>query len=134
MERQPCQEYDSYELYLQLVHKLSLSLPICSLCRHRTTMESAGPMQELSVHSYSTSQEKALIDVYLISPIPSDNNRKSTLKAGTHATSPQFKDKHNKHNKHKQIIDQAIITDNQAGNFYSNYKDLPFIFQTFHLI
>jgi hypothetical protein len=102
-------------------------------------MEPAGPMQELSVHSYSTSQEKALIDVYLIS-IPSDNNGKSTLKAGTpifstsinsHATSLQFKDKHNKH---KQIIDQAIITNNQAGNFYSNYKDLPFIFQTFHLI
>jgi len=106
-------------------------------------MEPAGPMQELSVHSYSTSQEKALIDVYLISPIPSDNNGKSTLKAGTpifstsinsHATSLQFKDKHNEHNKHKQIIDQAIITDNQAGNFYSNYKDLPFIFQTFHPI
>jgi hypothetical protein len=130
----------------KLVHTLNQFIRFAG---HRTTIEPKGCFSlysdtnarpDISVQSYSTSQEKTLIDVSLTSPITSDNSGKLILKTGTpisstsiksHAASLRFKDKQNKY---KKIIDQAIIKDNLAGNFHSNYKVLPFIFQTSGLI
>ncbi len=124
----------------KLVHTLNQFIRFAG---HRTTVEPTGCFRlysdtnsrpDISVQSYSTSQEKTLIDVSLTFPITSDDNGKLILKTGTpisftsiksHAASLRFKDKHNKY---KRIIDQSIIRDNLAGNFHSNYKVLPFIF------
>jgi hypothetical protein len=67
---------------------------------HRTTVEPTGCFSlysdtnarpDINVQSYSTNQEKTLIDASLTSPITSDNNLKLTLKAGTPISSTSIK-------------------------------------------
>jgi hypothetical protein len=79
----------------------------------------------------STRQEKlSLMSRHIRQPWKTGTPISSTS-IESHAASLRFKDKQNKY---KKIIDQAIIRDNQAGNFPSNYKVLPCIFQTSGLI